>query len=147
MLSRLGPTRRLFPLVFGVLTLAGVAVLLIQDAFPGLFPVISHGALEAFSLALIAFAYLVYLALHRPAIAELAKGILLAVAFLFWAANQIWPNLPQAVLFDDIAIGLFVFDLFLVIAGWPPASMDSGFAETGAEAGLRERHAREGDHW
>ncbi len=56
---------------------------------------------------------------------ELAKAILLAAAFLFWAANQFWPNLPQATLFNDIAIGLFVFDVFLVIAGWPPALAES----------------------
>jgi hypothetical protein len=59
----------------------------------------------------------------------MVKAILLAVAFLFWAANQFWPNLPQAGLFNDIAIGLFVLDLFLVIAGWPAASTDSIFTE------------------
>ena len=48
---------------------------------------------------------------------ELVKAIMLAVAFLFWAANQFWPNLPQATLFNDIAIALFVLDVFLVIVG------------------------------
>ncbi len=61
---------------------------------------------------------------------ELAKAILLAAAFLFWAANQFWPNLPQATLFNDIAIALFVLDVFLVIVGWPRTSPDSSFAET-----------------
>jgi hypothetical protein len=51
---------------------------------------------------------------------DFAKSVLLAAAFLFWAANQFWPNLPQATLFNDIAIGLFVLDLFLVMTGWPP---------------------------
>jgi hypothetical protein len=49
----------------------------------------------------------------------------LAAAFLFWAANQFWPSLPQASLFNDIAIGLFVLDVFFVIAGWPAGSNGS----------------------
>jgi hypothetical protein len=61
---------------------------------------------------------------------ELAKAILLAVAFLFWAANQLWPAWPQATLLNDIAIALFVLDVFLVMIGWPPTSPDSSFAET-----------------
>jgi len=61
---------------------------------------------------------------------EFLKAILLAVAFLFWAANQFWPDLPQATLFNDIAIALFVLDIFLVILGWPLTSPDSSFAET-----------------
>ena len=82
---------------------------------------------------MIAVACIVYQLLHRPAPAEFAKAIMLAVAFLFWAANQFWPNLPQATLFNDIAIGLFVLDVFLVIAGWPPASRHVSFAEADIE--------------
>jgi hypothetical protein len=61
---------------------------------------------------------------------EFVKAVLLAMAFLFWAANQFWPDLRQATLFNDIAIALFVFDVFLVIIGWPPASVDEAFAES-----------------
>ena len=32
------------------------------------------------------------------------KAVLLAIAFLFWAANQLWPNSPQATIYNDIAI-------------------------------------------
>jgi hypothetical protein len=124
------PVRRLVPLVLGVVTLAGVALLFVQDAAPRIFPMGSHEFLAAFSLAMIAVAYLVFQVAHRAAAAELAKAILLAAAFLFWAANQYWPNLPQASLFNDIAIGLFVLDVFLVIAGWPRAAKDSVFAES-----------------
>jgi hypothetical protein len=116
---------RLVPLILGIATLAGVVLLFVEDAIPRLFPARSHDVLAAFSLAMIACAYLVFqLARHRP-LAELAKTILLAAAFLFWAANQFWPNLPQASLFNDIAIGLFVLDVFLVIAGWPQGSNGS----------------------
>jgi hypothetical protein len=74
---------------------------------------------------MIACAYMVFQLAHHRRMAELFKTILLAAAFLFWAANQLWPNLPQASLFNDIAIGLFVLDVFFVIVGWPAGSKDS----------------------
>ena len=129
MYIRLDRAHRLLPVALGILTLAAVAVLFVWDAFPKLFPAGSHDYLAAFSLAMIAFANLVYQVAHRPAPMEFLKAAMLAVAFLFWAANQFWPNLPQATLFNDIAIGLFVLDVFLVMLGWPPASADSSFAE------------------
>jgi len=79
---------------------------------------------------MIAIAYLVYQAAHRPPVRDMAKAILLAVAFLFWAANQLWPESPNATLLNDIAIALFVFDVFLVIIGWPGSAPDESFAET-----------------
>jgi len=129
MYTRLGRSKRLIPAVLGGVTLAGVAVLLSWDAFPNLFPAGSHEILAAFSLATIALAYLVYQIAHRPAAMEFLKALMLAVAFLFWAANQLWPSLPQATLFNDIAIALFVLDVFLVIVGWPKSSPDSAFGE------------------
>jgi hypothetical protein len=54
---------------------------------------------------------------------------MLAVAFLFWAANQVWPNPRQAMIFNDVAIALFVLDVFLVMIGWPASSPDESFAE------------------
>jgi hypothetical protein len=112
--------RRRLPLILGAATLAGVALLLGQDAAPQLFPAPSHAVLAALSLAMIACAYLVFEIAHGPAAMALAKASVLAAAFLFWAANQLWPGLPQAQLFNDVAIGLFVLDVFLTMAGWPP---------------------------
>jgi hypothetical protein len=111
--------RKLVPLVLGIITLAAVVLLFAEDARPRLFPAQSHELLAAFSLAMITCAYVVFQLAHRRPLPELFKTILLAAAFLFWAANQLWPNLPQASLFNDIAIGLFVLDVFLVIVGWP----------------------------
>jgi hypothetical protein len=82
---------------------------------------------------MIAFAYLAYQVLHRPAAKEFVKAIMLAVAFLFWAANQYWPESHWATLFNDVAIALFVLDVFLVMMGWPPTSPDGSFAETYGE--------------
>jgi uncharacterized membrane protein len=128
--TRLAKSKRALPVILGVVTLADVAVLFAWDAFPLRFAARSHDFLAAFSLALIAVAYLVYQAAHRPPVKEFAKALMLAVAFLFWAANQLWPNLPQATLFNDVAIALFVLDVFLVMVGWPVSSPDESFAET-----------------
>ncbi|MGA9587935.1 MAG: hypothetical protein WBQ95_21575, partial [Terracidiphilus sp.] len=108
----------------------GVGILLAWDAIPTLFPPKAHNVLGAFPLAMIAIAYLAYQAAHRPAALEVVKAVLLAVAFLFWAANQLWPDIPRSVLFNDIAIALFVLDVFLVMIGWPGSSPDESFGET-----------------
>jgi hypothetical protein len=70
---------------------------------------------------------------HRPARLEFLKAAMLAVAFLFWGANQLWPSSPQATLYNDIAIALFVLDVFLVMVGWPGTSPDESFGETYSE--------------
>jgi hypothetical protein len=127
---RLDRKHRTPAVVLGVITLADVVVLLVWDAFPSVFPAGSHDVLGAVSLALIAVAYLVYQLERQPAAAELFKAIMLAAAFLFWSANQLWPNSPRATLFNDIAIALFVLDVFLVIIGWPSALPDSSFGES-----------------
>jgi hypothetical protein len=111
--------RRILPMLLGVITLGTAAWLLIEDASPRPFSARSHEVLAAFSLAAIACAYLLHQLARRVEPMEMAKSILLAAAFMFWAANQYWPGLPQAALLNDIAIGLFVLDVFLVIAGWP----------------------------
>jgi hypothetical protein len=129
MFTRIGRTQRAIPVILGIVTLAGVAALFVWDARPAIFPAGAHDFLGAFPLAMIAFAYLLYQWAHRPSLAEAIKAITLAAAFLFWAANQLWPNLPQATLFNDIAVGLFVLDIFLVMIGWPAASGDESFGE------------------
>lgn len=133
MYIRLDRAHRALPAILGVVTLVDVGVLLVWDAFPGIFPNRSHDFLAAFSLAMIAVAYLVYQMAHRPARLEFLKAAMLAVAFLFWGANQLWPNSPQATLYNDIAIALFVLDVFLVMVGWPGTSPDESFGETYSE--------------
>jgi hypothetical protein len=105
-------------------------MLFVWDVDPALFPTYAHDVLGAFPLAMIAVAYLLYQSAHRPTPMEWVKAIILAVAFLFWSANQFWPDPHQAVIFNDIAIALFVLDVFLVMIGWPAASPDESFAET-----------------
>jgi hypothetical protein len=133
MYIRLDRAHRALPVILGVVSLVSVVILLVWDAVPKLFPARAHDVLGAFPLAMIAFAYLAYQAAHRPSSKEVLKAVLLAIAFLFWAANQLWPEIPQSTLFNDIAIGLFVLDVFLVMIGWPGSSPDESFAETYAE--------------
>jgi hypothetical protein len=135
MFFRRGWANSVFPVLLGTVTLASVGALFVWDAFPGLLPARTHEILAAFSLATIALAYLVYQTSRRPAGTELAKSILLAAAFLFWAANQYWPNLRVATLFNDIAIALFVLDIFLVIAGRPVAPTERSFDRSRPESG------------
>lgn len=133
MYSRLNRANRLAAVICAVITLLSCVVLLVWDVRPSLFSARAHDILGAFPLAMIAVAYLVYQIAHRPPIREFFKAIMLAVAFLFWAANQLWPDFRLATLFNDIAIVLFVLDVFLVIIGWPPTSPDESFAETYSE--------------
>jgi hypothetical protein len=129
MSNRSHRSTRFFSLLLGVLTLLVSVVLLVWDMSPRLFPPGSHDFLGAFPLAAIAAAYLIYQRANRPSFGEWVRAILLAAAFLFWAANQLWPNLPQAVLFNDIAIGLFVLDVFLTMIGWPATSREEAIPE------------------
>jgi hypothetical protein len=130
MRAKLAEAHRAAPLFFGVMTLASVLVLLVSDAVPRMFPNGAHRVLGALPLALIALAYLFYQSLRRPGRSEVLKAVLLAAAFLFWAANQLWPEAAAATLFNDIAIALFVLDVFFVIAGWPASSGLESFAES-----------------
>jgi hypothetical protein len=139
MKSRLDSAHRSLPVLLGATTLACVVALLIWDAKPKLFPPRAHDWLGAIPLVLIAFAYLAYQSIRHPGPAELFKAILLATAFLFWGANQFWPDAEAATLFNDIAIGLFVLDVFLVIIGWPASSPDESLADTYVEPQIRTR--------
>jgi hypothetical protein len=133
MKAHLDRAHRAAPLLLGVLTLVSVAILLVWDAAPALFPSHAHDWLGAAPLALIAIAYLVYQSIRRPGPQELFKAVLLALAFLLWAANQLWPSSPRANLYNDLAIALFVLDVVFVIAGWPSTSPDESFAESYVE--------------
>ena len=119
MLTSTDPSRGLLPRVLAVLALASAAALMAWDVAPSLFRARVHDMLGVVALALIAFAYLAHQIILRPRHKDLLKAILLAVAFLCWSANQLWPALPQATLFNDLAIALFVLDVFLTMMGWP----------------------------
>jgi hypothetical protein len=108
-------------LSLGALTLASAALLLVWNVAPARFPAGAHDLLGALPLALVAFAALAYQVSRPYGWRDLVKTGLLAAAFLFWAANQLWPSYGGALLFNDLAIVLFVLDVVFVIVGWPAA--------------------------
>ena len=124
------------PVLLGLVALASTLALLAWDADPRLFAARAHGWVEAFSLAMIAVAYLMYQLARRISRVELAKSILLAAAFFFWAANQVVGNPRAATACNDVAIALFVLDVFLVMAG-VGSTVKESFAE--AHATQQER--------
>ena len=129
MTGPLGRARRTIPVFLGVPALVSAAILLAWDAYPKLFPADARDWLGALPLVFIAVAYLAYEIIRRPGNAELFKATLLALAFFFWAANQYWAAAHWAPLMNDLAIGLFVLDVFFVMVGWPASSPDEGFGE------------------
>jgi hypothetical protein len=120
-------------LMFAGLAMASVAALLAWDAFPGVFPPRSHLLLGASPLVLVAIAFLVYQGVKRPRPLEIVKAVVLAAAFLFWAANQLLPDFSRTVLLNDVAIALFALDVFLGIVGWPPVLRRAVLAQAGPE--------------
>jgi hypothetical protein len=130
-----GRLSRAIPPAIGVLTVLALVPLLVWDAWPKLFPEQAHETLSAIPLTLIAIAYVVHQGVQHATPQELAKAVMMAGAFLFWAANQYWPHHPASTLFNDIAVALFVSDVFLAIVGWP--SRDSA-AETRTETGAEQ---------
>ena len=134
MYNRLDRAHRALSVFLGSLTLLAAGIVLLADALPWLLPSKAHDIFAATSLALIAVAYLIYQAAHRPPWREWIKAIMLAFAFFLWAANQVWPNPHEAAIFNDLAIALFVLDVFLVMVGWPPSSPDESFGEAYGDA-------------
>jgi hypothetical protein len=103
------------PAALALITLATVALLLVWDLSPRRFPPQAHDTLAALPLTLIAVAWLAHRLAQRATRAEIGRAIVLAAAFLFWAANQLWPNSPRATLFNDLAVALFVIDVWLTM--------------------------------
>src|SRR5581483_6993677 len=96
----------------GALTLVSVIVLLVWDATPASFPASAHLILGAVPLALIAVSYLLYQVDLRPSRGQLVRALILALAFVCWAENQFLGDGRLSTLFNDLAIGLFVLDVF-----------------------------------
>lgn len=123
------PSWQTVPGAIALLTVLSLVPLLIWDVAPDQFPDRAHSPLAAIPLASIAVACLVHGLLRRSTLPDLLKSCALAAAFLFWAANQLWPDHPQATLFNDIAIALFVVDAFLAIVvsplGEPKAAVEA----------------------
>ena len=110
---------RTIPVALAALALLLVAPLALWNLAPALFPARAHDALGALPLGLVAVGYLWHRLSARPSTAEVLQTAMLASGFLLWSATQLWPDSPHALRFNDLAILLFVGDLFLTIARRP----------------------------
>jgi hypothetical protein len=104
-----------------VVTILSSIALMVWDVSPRLFPEHAHDILGALPPAFIAITFLAHEAVRRAARPELAKALLVAVAFLFWGANAYWPDIPATTLLNDVAVVLFVLDLLITMRQSSPA--------------------------
>jgi hypothetical protein len=94
-------------------TVATLLALLTWDVVPSAFPARAHDTLGAIPLAAVAVVCILQVLVRGGSRRELVKAALLAAAFLFWAANQLWPDAVRATLLNDLAIAFFVADIVL----------------------------------
>jgi hypothetical protein len=95
--------------------LASSAVLLSLDVSQGFREGEARRVVSALPLIAIALACLAFHATWTPRPLDLLKRVLLSAAFLFWAANQLFPTKGWAPVANDVAIALFVLDLAVIL--------------------------------
>jgi hypothetical protein len=95
--------------------LASSAVLLGLDLSEGFREGDARRVVSALPLIAIALACLAFHATWTQEPLDLLKRVLLSAAFLFWAANQLFPAAGWAPVANDLAIALFVLDLALIL--------------------------------
>ncbi|MGZ4316505.1 MAG: hypothetical protein ACXVRS_11840 [Gaiellaceae bacterium] len=100
-----------------VVALASSVVLLGLDTLQGFRESDARRVVSALPLVAIALACLAFHATWTPEPLALLKRVLLSAAFLFWAANQLFPTEGWAPVANDAAIALFVLDLALILWG------------------------------
>ena len=108
------PVRALTVLLLA-LALTSSAILVGLDASGGFRHSDARRVVSALPLIAIALASLAFHATWTPEPLDLVKRVLLSAAFLFWAANQLFPSAGWAPVANDVAIALFVFDLALIL--------------------------------
>ncbi len=116
---------RSLSLALAALTFASAVALIVWNIVPGFFPLQAnaHDLLGALPLSLVAVAYTVHVAVRGASPYDLMRALILAAAFLFWAANQYWPDAPLARLWNDIAVVLFVVDVLLTMIRSEPGDV------------------------
>ncbi len=85
-----------------VIALAGGAVVLGLDLWPGFLTSRGHRLVSALPLLAIATGYLVLQVRLRPGPHELLKRALLSIAFILWSASQLDPAAQWAAVSDDL---------------------------------------------
>ena len=73
---------------------------------------LAHAWLSALPLALAGLAFALLQFRLKPDRVTLAKRLLLAAAFIFWAIDQLLPPGPLAIFIGDAVISAYVIDLY-----------------------------------
>jgi hypothetical protein len=110
---------RTLPAALAALALLLVVPLALWNLVPARFPAGAHDALGALPLALVAVGYLWHRLSARPSRRQAIQAAMLAAGFGLWSATQVWPQWRYALVLNDLAIGLFVSELFLTITARP----------------------------
>ena len=97
------------------LALGSSVLLLTLDVSRGFRESEARRVVSSLPLGAIAVACLLYHVTRRPSGVELLKRVLLSTAFLFWAADQLFPTAGWAPVANDVAIALFVLDLAVIL--------------------------------
>jgi hypothetical protein len=122
------------PLALGSIAMVSLVPLLAWDAAPAGFPARSHDVFGAGPLLAIAVAYFAQQLVQRPPLLGWVRAAIVVAAFFAWAVNQYLPDDRLAVLWNDIAIALFVIDGFLSIAKAPGTSVGRPAADAPSNA-------------
>jgi hypothetical protein len=101
---------------FSLVAVIASVLLLANDAFPSFLP-LKHSETSALPLLLIGAAYVCLQPVVRPGVWELAKRLLLALAFILWGFVQLLPENEITAVLGDLVIALFVVDLFWIVRG------------------------------
>jgi hypothetical protein len=118
------------PLAIGAIAMLSLAPLLAWDVVPTRYPPRSHDLLGALPLLAIAASYFAQQLVQKPSRLGWLRAKVVVAAFVAWAINQYWPEHLTATLWNDIAIALFVIDVFLSLTKAPGA----GVAPTPSDA-------------
>jgi hypothetical protein len=127
-------SRPRLPSLLATAALVALGPLVAWNLAPGSFGPRAHDGLAALPLGLVALAQFLHQQGQRPGRLPLLQAAMLSTGFCLWAATQLWPGWPHALVLNDVAIVLFVVELFLAIVrdrqgvGAPP----SGDGTTGA---------------
>ncbi len=107
------------PLAIGSIAVLSLVPLLAWDAAPARLPSRSHDVFGAGPLLAIAVSYFAQQLAQRPPLLGWTRAVIVVAAFVAWAASQCLLDRGLATRWNDIAIALFVIDIFLSIAKAP----------------------------
>lgn len=142
---RIGRLARVGARPVGVLAVASAVVLLASHSLPWPLGAAAYRVASALPLALVAVAVLGAQVARRAEPVELAKAVLLAGGFGFWAAYQLASGVAHAAVLNDLAIGCFVVDAVLVVVPRDAARAAKAAKQPGSASLLAEAEAAERD--